>query len=314
MNYIELINQFWRLRRKVRFTAHEADLYFYLLNEANELEWENPFQHATTLICANLGISRKTFVDLRNRLRQKGLIDFTEGQKNKLAATYMLLYVSKSTPQGNIQGNVKGNIQGNIDGNIQGNVLGNHSTKLNQTKLKEGDDDAAASPPKKKGEEGKASSAKPPKSKKPPSAAQPPKAEEDPVHKDFVDAYWQWYVQKVGEPPHLLESDYKALKKIRRYLTEAKKGDAAKALASWQHILNNWGKLEDFLQKQMRPAQIDSNMTNILAQLRTIHQTVTKNAGNQGNSSRQPAQHRESPEEFAARYGITIEGPVPAGG
>ncbi|NEM96185.1 helix-turn-helix domain-containing protein [Pontibacter burrus] len=95
------------------------------------------------------------------------------------------------------------------------------------------------------------------------------------VHQDFVDAYWQWYEGKVGEPPRLLEADYKAIKNIRKYLTEAKKGDEAKALSSWLYILSSWGKLEDFLQRQVKPTQIDSNMANIRLQLREQHKKVT---------------------------------------
>lgn len=117
MNYIELINQFWRIRRGKPITAYEADLYYYLMNECNRGNWLNPFNLSTNLICAELGISRKTLSDLRNRLKQKGLIDFIEGQKNKSSAVYKLIYVTES------------NIQGNVLGNIQGNILGNHKYK-----------------------------------------------------------------------------------------------------------------------------------------------------------------------------------------
>lgn len=103
MGYIDYINQFWKIRRSKRLTAYESDLYYYLLHECNRGNWINPFNLSTTLICAELGISRKTLSDLRNRLKQKGLIEFSEGQKNKLSATYELLYVSES----NIQGNIK---------------------------------------------------------------------------------------------------------------------------------------------------------------------------------------------------------------
>lgn len=128
MNYIELINQFWRIRRYKPLTAYEADLYYYLMQECNSRKWLNPFNLSTNLICAELGIARKTLSDLRNRLKQKGLIDFVEGQKNKSSAVYKLIYVTES----NIQGNEPGNIQGNINGNIQGNHLNTkHKHKLN---------------------------------------------------------------------------------------------------------------------------------------------------------------------------------------
>lgn len=109
-------------------TSYEADLYYYLMQECNSRNWLNPFNLSTNLICAELGIARKTLSDLRNRLKQKGLIDFVEGQKNKSNAVYELIYVTV----GNIQGNVLGNIQGNINGNIQGNHL-NTKQKPNKT-------------------------------------------------------------------------------------------------------------------------------------------------------------------------------------
>lgn len=131
MNYIELINQFWRIRRCKPMTAYEADLYYYLMQECNNRNWLNPFNLSTNLICAELGIARKTLSDLRNRLKQKGLIDFEEGQKNKSSASYELVYVTV----GNIQGNVLGNIQGNIDGNILGNHLNTKQKQNNITSI-----------------------------------------------------------------------------------------------------------------------------------------------------------------------------------
>ena len=140
MNYIELLNQFWSIRRSMKITAYEADLYYYLLKECNSRMWLNPFDLSTNLICAELGISRKTLSDLRNRLKQKGLIDFEEGQKNKAKAIYSLKYVTVS----NIQGNQLGNIQGNIEGNI----LGNHIKNKQKQKRKLKQDNIPPSPPK----------------------------------------------------------------------------------------------------------------------------------------------------------------------
>ncbi len=134
MNYIELLNQFWQVRRARGMSAYEADLYYYLLNECNRRMWLNPFELPTSIICAEIGISRKALIDLRNRLSQRGLIRFKEGCRNKRAAIYELLYVTVS----NIQGNILGNIQGNVNGNTEGNELGNPiKNKLNKNKTKQ---------------------------------------------------------------------------------------------------------------------------------------------------------------------------------
>jgi hypothetical protein len=121
MNYIDLINQFWRMRRTARFSHSEADLYFYLLNEANGLRWQNPFPHPTKLLCASIGMSEKTLTEARNKLKQKGLIDFKEGSRNATTPVYTLLLLSdlpvkntdfgKQKPQQNRKQPAKQNVQ-----------------------------------------------------------------------------------------------------------------------------------------------------------------------------------------------------------
>lgn len=110
MQYISLINQFWRMRRTTNISHAEVDLYFYLINEANELRWQIQFTHPTRLICAALSMSNKVFAETRNRLKQKGLIDFTPGSRGE-TASYTIIDICAS------QGNVKGNSSGNATGN-----------------------------------------------------------------------------------------------------------------------------------------------------------------------------------------------------
>ena len=105
MTYIELINNFWAVRRIRPMTSYEADFYFYLLKECNSRNWTNPFELPSRNIEYELCISRKTICDLRNKLQQKGLISFKEGNKRANGAIYTIIYVSV----GNINGNVSGN-------------------------------------------------------------------------------------------------------------------------------------------------------------------------------------------------------------
>jgi hypothetical protein len=97
MNYITLINQFWRVRRSKRVTSVEADLYFYLMNVCNELNWENPFEHPNKLIVATIGVTEKTMIEARNRLKQKGLIDFEPGKRKAKSPVYTILYSNNSS-------------------------------------------------------------------------------------------------------------------------------------------------------------------------------------------------------------------------
>lgn len=102
MNYIELINQFWQTRRIVSFSSKESDLYFALLNECNIRNWENPFECSNRSLVATTGISEKTLIDVRNRLKQKGLIDFKPGKRKAQSPVYILLNYKKESKKGSI--------------------------------------------------------------------------------------------------------------------------------------------------------------------------------------------------------------------
>lgn len=91
MNYIELINLFWQTRRRVRLSSVEADLYFFLLQECNTQNWENPFECPNGLICVSIGMSEPTLIDARNRLQQKGFIEFVKGKRRAQSPVYTLL-------------------------------------------------------------------------------------------------------------------------------------------------------------------------------------------------------------------------------
>lgn len=54
-------------------------MYFYLLHQCNIRRWINPFELKTKDLELTLGISRTTIAALRNRLKQRGFIDFAKG-------------------------------------------------------------------------------------------------------------------------------------------------------------------------------------------------------------------------------------------
>lgn len=165
MTYIELINNFWNVRRIRPMTSYEADLYFYLLKECNSRNWTNPFELPTRDVEYALSISRKTICDLRNKLQQKGLISFKEGNKRGGSAIYTIVYVTC----------------GNISGNINGNTIIKNKTK---TKNIGGDNSDELFPP------------EPPPKKKPPKTKVefiPPTVEE--VREYFRGKLPNWELQ-----------------------------------------------------------------------------------------------------------------------
>lgn len=92
MNYIAMINHFWQIRRSVRLTPIEADLYYFLMQESNTRGWENPFVCANGIIASTMGVSEKAMIAARNKLQIKGLIKFERGVKKTRSPRYTLTF------------------------------------------------------------------------------------------------------------------------------------------------------------------------------------------------------------------------------
>ena len=88
MTYIDYVNQFWKTHQSVAFSSNEVYLYFFLLNECNSRGWENPFECPNRRIVLATGISEPTVIEVRNRLQQKGLLQFESGKKNAKSPVY----------------------------------------------------------------------------------------------------------------------------------------------------------------------------------------------------------------------------------
>ena len=54
MNYIELINNFWKKDMEFNFSDRETSLYFCLLNVSNSISWKNPFGLSNAMTTAKL--------------------------------------------------------------------------------------------------------------------------------------------------------------------------------------------------------------------------------------------------------------------
>lgn len=119
MTYIDLINRFWDSYRLKKFSDIDTVIYFFLLNECNIRRWLNPFELQTRNLEISLSISRKTIGEARNRLRQRGMIDFIEAQ-GRGATIYLIVdaamtnkelnsrfCVSHTKHKGNTNGNTK---------------------------------------------------------------------------------------------------------------------------------------------------------------------------------------------------------------
>lgn len=126
----------------------------------------------------------------------------------------------------------------------------------------------------------KASNAKPQKVKPIPNTkTTDSKPNKNHIYIDCVSVYDAFIKNRLDMPAKINGAEGNALKQIIAYL---KKSAVAKgytedtAVDSFKYILNGWDKLEPFLQKQIKLSQINSNLTNIINQLKNGSGTIQK--------------------------------------
>ena len=141
VNYVRESMAFMEYASDERISGSERLLWqalFHIMNQrAKGSDWPEGFisiPNARILFYASFG--EDTLVAARNKLKQRGLIDFTPGKKNKQAPQYKMNYFCAELSTENAQnvdgmpnysGNVRGNVSGNVGGNTPGNVRGNTS-------------------------------------------------------------------------------------------------------------------------------------------------------------------------------------------
>jgi hypothetical protein len=132
-------------------------------------------------------------------------------------------------------------------------------------------------------EPGKNEPAKPKEKKGP--AQKKEKVKGDTLYPALMEVYFMWFKGRNGGiPPNILASEGKALKGIVEFLkssVNSKLADGSlvmdiglqttddeiykeQSVKMFSYILNNWNKLDNFLQKQTKLIQIHSNLTNIV--------------------------------------------------
>lgn len=83
MNYIKLINAFWKINAEANFKPMEIALYFYLLDVSNTCGWKTSFRRNNARVLADLSISdRRTLEKSRLKLKEFGLINYDKNSTN----------------------------------------------------------------------------------------------------------------------------------------------------------------------------------------------------------------------------------------
>ena len=109
----------------------------------------------------------------------------------------------------------------------------------------------------------------------------PPAA--NPLHALLIQSYCDWYLEKVGVKYKFQSgADGAAVKSIISYIRLAQKeknGEEPSGediLNAFQFILNKYSTWEPFYQKQLKLTQFDSNLPNIMANIKGINGKNTK--------------------------------------
>jgi hypothetical protein len=130
MNGYTLANQFRKLRPSFLFSCIEADLFYELVALCNERNWPTEFQYSNPLLCATLGVSEKSLISARNRLKQAGLLEFTSGHKRS-PTVYRFLDPDAEIPlpQVSQSGTQSGSQSGTHTGSQSGTSINKEKTK-----------------------------------------------------------------------------------------------------------------------------------------------------------------------------------------
>lgn len=109
-------------------------------------------------------------------------------------------------------------------------------------------------------------------------------AEKNPFFTGAMKIYYDWFTDLNDEPPKIDAGDGKALKEIIKYLKSSAKVKEPEiseeklltmVLSGFGHIFKNWGSIDPFYRKQIKLTQINSNLTNIINEIKN----GTKKAG-----------------------------------
>jgi len=108
---------------------------------------------------------------------------------------------------------------------------------------------------------------------------------EDNHQKAFLNAYIEFYQNRVNIAPKITKADAINAADLRKFLVSRCNDKSEEgALLSMQYIYKNWDKLEPFLQNQVGLTQINKNINNILIQIKNGFKT-SKNSGNNSGAS-----------------------------
>jgi DNA-binding Lrp family transcriptional regulator len=139
MNIYALINRYGQENDNEPFSPSEAALYLNLLYKANCRHWQMPIRCPTSKLSIEINVSRQAVIDAREKLKARGLIDYTPGYGKVEAPSYTLIGLT-----GKLTDDLTDNLTGNLtDGltdsltiyNIKDKDNLNHNNRACEEKL-----------------------------------------------------------------------------------------------------------------------------------------------------------------------------------
>ena len=94
---------------------------------------------------------------------------------------------------------------------------------------------------------------------------------------ECMDLYFDFVKRQTGVPPMMNQIEGKAMKEIIKYLNSI---DQSKITENFGHILSSYPKWEPFHQKQIKLAQIQTNLINIINTVKNNGKQTTRNITN----------------------------------
>lgn len=92
--------------------------------------------------------------------------------------------------------------------------------------------------------------------------------EQSSLYKTMMKVYYDWFEVRYKMKPQIDGGDGKALKKIIAYFKLNCKDDIV-IVDSWKLLFEHWNKLSKFYKEKTRLRQINSNIQNIILELKT---------------------------------------------
>lgn len=100
------------------------------------------------------------------------------------------------------------------------------------------------------------------------------------VHKIFIEEYDLFFNSFFGFKPNYSAADFKAVKLLIKHLNDNTGNDIQKTIDAWKYILSNWNLLSDFYKQKATLREINSNITKIMIELKSLHNKKSQPIGN----------------------------------